>query len=146
MAAITPIVVPKAGGAVLVRSGVAQATTGQVDYVQVPPYATVAVWSVDLTAVAGTTPILTPGFKAIGPSADDARVVSPFGTALTGTLTAAGQFSVTIGLGVSEQVAIGTAKPAVLVPGLPVFLGLSLVFDRTTGDETYTYVSYVRFA
>lgn len=144
MAIIVPISFGREHGG-LVRLAAAQANVGQVDWVAVPPGAAFAVWSVDLTAVAGTTPILTPGLRAIGPSADDARIVSPFGTALTGTLTAAGNFSVGIGLGGTEQVAIGTAKPFVSVPGLPEYLGLSLVLDRTSGDETYTYASSIRF-
>ena len=135
------IIVPFSGR----RDAVAQANVGQTDWVAVPPGAAMAFWSVDLTAVAGTTPIVTPALKGLGPSADDARAVAPLGTALTGTLTAAGQFMVAIGLGFTEQVAIGTPKCGVLVPALPLYLGLVLVLDRTTGDETYTYVSAIRF-
>jgi hypothetical protein len=148
MAAITPIKTETGAGtgSAVIRIATAQANTGQTDWVTVPSGATLAIWSVDVTAVAGTTPIVTPSLQGLGPSADDARQVSPFGTALTGTLTAAGQFQVAIGLGVTEQVAIGTAKPAVLVPGLPFYLGLTLTLDRTTGNETYTYSSAIRFA
>jgi hypothetical protein len=149
MAAVTPISVSPGyvGEASVVRSATAQANTGQTDWIEVPAGASSVSIFCELTAVAGTTPIVTPSLKGLGLAADDALAIAPLGTALTGTLTAAPtQFSVSVAPSGTEQVAIGTAKCLVVYPVLPPLLGITLTLDRTTGNETYTYVLSVRFA
>lgn len=59
MATISLVATP---GATYTRTGAAQADTGQTDWVPVPQWAKYAHIRLDLTAVAGTTPTLTPAF------------------------------------------------------------------------------------
>ena len=151
MAAITPVTYDPLARYGL-RNGVAQANTGQTDWIRAPDWAAYAFIAFNLTAVAGTTPIaaLTILRTSVVTPTDDAVTFDlNGGTALT-SLTAAGTLTGIIGPDVPIDVATaatgvsGFSIPA-LIPRAPLLLGLKLLFDRTTGDETYTYTLEVEF-
>ncbi len=60
MAVVTLVADPIGSG--YTRTGTAQANTGQTDWIPVPGYAKYAHVRLDITALAGTTPTLTPAF------------------------------------------------------------------------------------
>lgn len=131
------------------RSASAQANTGQTDWIEVPKWARYADIILDITAVAGTTPILTPTILAADPiTKDDANVVS-IGT-LTTPPTAASTHRIVIGpgvTGIADDLAMAAAADSTVSINtvLPDLLGIQLTMDRTTGDETYTYTLNVSF-
>jgi len=136
---------------VLVRQGSAQANTGQEDWVNVPKWARYATVDFDLTAVAGTTPLADLSIRAMDwVTRDDASAYNLAGHAAFTQISAAAHLVVNIGPGVTgiaddtTTAATGASQASLNVP-LPVYLGLKLVFDRTTGDETYTYNLSVAF-
>jgi hypothetical protein len=123
------------------RSGVAQANTGQTDWVSIPSWARFAIVYFNLTANAGTTPVSTLNFLAPPPGIlDDANVMTLHSSA---SITAASQHAYNIGPGVTG-IANGTDSATadanvginVVLPGL---LGVQLVLDRADTNETYTY-------
>lgn len=131
------------------RAGTAQADTGQTDWIERPQWATKMVWTLDITAVAGTTPILTPALLAADPiTADDANVIAM--ATFTTPPTAAGTHVMEFGpgtTGIADDLALaatGDSKAAVNVD-LPDLIGVQLTLDRTTGNETYTYTLNVSF-
>jgi hypothetical protein len=102
----------------------------------------------NLTANAGTTPISTPAFLAVPPNAlDDANSAALFTGA---AITAAGQHIYHIGPGVTG-IANGTDATTGDAGGvgvnviLPDLLGVQILNDRGTGDETYTYTLDILF-
>jgi hypothetical protein len=153
MAAITTTVSALAGE-VRVRTATAQATTGQTDWIAVPKWARYAKVYLNLTAVSGNTPICTlslrdvvPGFTA---ASDDSYVINlAEHTALTG-ITAASILVVDVGPGVTgiaddvTNAAAASSRVAINAV-LPTLLGIKILNDRTTGDETYTYTLDIVF-
>lgn len=144
MAAITPVTSPNSEFIVL-RSVSAQATTGQTDWLYPPQWAKYALVYLNVTAVAGTTPILTPSFLAADPvSKDDTFVVNVAEhTALTG-ITAAAQYVFQLGpgvTGIADDVTNAAAADSYVSLNvvLPMLLGVKILNDRTSADETYTY-------
>lgn len=134
------------------REGVAQADDGQVDYIAVPQWARFAKIVFNLTAVAGTSPTAVFSIQETDPVAlDDTYNANVRGHTAFTTITAAAQLVVDVGPGVRGSTddvttsATGTSQAA-LNGVLPNILALSLVFDRTTGDETYTYSLTVTFS
>lgn len=133
-------------GVSLIRSASAQATTGQTDWLRLPPRATYASIYFNLTAVAGNTPIVTPSFLVPDPiTLDDAASLINLGehAAFTG-ITAAAQYVFDIGPGITgianDVTNAATADSYVsLNVILPAVLGVKLLNDRTSADETYTY-------
>lgn len=145
MAAITTV------GNPFRRSVSAQATTGQTDWIDVPSWAKYAQVIFSLSAVAGNTPISTLSLLVAEPIArDDSRVIAlAEHTGLTG-LTAAADLVVDIGPGVTgianDVTNSASADSYVTLNAvLPAVLGVKIVNDRTTGDETYTYNLSVTF-
>lgn len=134
------------------RSATAQANTGQTDYVAVPQWARFAKIVFNLTAVAGNTPTAVLSIQETDPIALDSTYNANLKgyTAFT-TITAAAQLVVDVGPGVTgiaddvTTAATGTSH-ATINGLLPNVLALSLVLDRTTGDETYTYNLTVTFS
>lgn len=144
MAAVT--VIRGSAGHQRIRTAAAQANTGQTDWVSVPVGAEIATVRLTVTAVAGTTPLarissiksMTPNLFAVGTAnankADDA--LSYEIAATTGDLSAAGTSDVQIGVGFTEDLAGPDAK---VDSALPDILGITVLLDRGTADETYTY-------
>src|SRR3990172_6902333 len=138
MAAIVPVNTSN-DPFVTLRNVSAQATTGQTDWLNIPPWAKSVTVSFNLTANAGTTPISTPSFIAADAiSRDDGDVATILtGAAITGAsthfyafgsyLTSAGTDSATL----DSWVVTNTV--------LPALMGFKILNDRTTGNETYTY-------
>ena len=134
------------------RSGAAQATTGQTDWINVPPGATHCFVFLNITATAGTTPLVDVSFLAADPvSRDDAHVIKLAEHAdLTDNDGTAAQYIFQFGTGVTGiaddvTIAAGADSVASLNVVLPPLLGVKLTLDRTTGDETYTYNLSVTF-
>jgi hypothetical protein len=138
------------GKALRLRSVTAQASTGQTDWVRVPPAAKFVEVLVNVTATGGTTPICLPSVLAADPIALSDTNTAPVGTATTTGITGTGLARIVVGPGVSgiaDQVAVGTSGGAdvKLNSVLPALLGIKVLNDRTTGDETYTYTVTVTF-
>ena len=133
------------------RSGTAQATVGQVDWINVPAWAKYCQVFFSLSAVAGTTPVATLSLKNGEPVArDDGRLIALAEHAAFTGLTAAADLVVDIGPGITgianDVTNSATADSYVALNAvLPQLLGVSLVLDRTDTDETYTYNLSVTF-
>lgn len=147
MAAIVPVTQVVNGFYPSIRDVAAQATTGQTDWLVVPAWARFVVVFFNLTANAGTTPISTPSFLAVPEGVfDDADTVTLFTGA---AITAASQHRYSTGPGVTG-IADGTDSATVdasvgVNTLLPALLGVKILNDRTTADETYTYKLSARF-
>jgi hypothetical protein len=151
-----------------VRVAAAQATVGQTDWIKVPTWATYCRVTIDLTAMAGTSPthtptLLTPSDAAKPHLSDNVSVVAgtdvpptdsvviPLGgTALTSGYTAAGTSVISIGpgvTGIANDVALGTTgvNAAAINDVLPDIIGIKVLNTRTNGNETYTYTVDVLF-
>lgn len=150
MAAITPVI--PTGEVFVVRTGTAQANTGQTDWVQVPPWATYAKVDFNLTSVgASTTPVADLTINGSDPATlDDSTLYKLRGHTAFTPITAAAHLVVDIGpgvTGIADEVTTAATgySDAAINTILPALLGLKLVFDRTTGDEVYTYKLSVLF-
>lgn len=135
----------------VLRNETAQATTGQTDWLNVPEFAENLMVYLNVTATAGTTPILTPAFLVADPvSRDDGHVVNLAEHAAFTGITDAAQVIFAIGPGVTgiandvTNGATGDSWVSLNTP-LPKLLGFQITNDRTTGDETYTYTLAVHF-
>lgn len=139
-----------------VRTAAAQATTGQTDYLAIPNWAIYMTLYWNVTAVAGTTPILTPNVLEMDPIAlDDAAAANGNlgGTAITNAATTSQSvYILHYGPGVTG---IANATYALSATGashlfvncnLPKVVGLVTLNDRTTGNETYTYTIDAAFS
>jgi hypothetical protein len=157
MAVIAPVSVagPGLGRFITLRNAVAQANIGQTDWLWVPRSAMYAYVLFTLSAAAGTTPVTNLTVKGADPvSLDDTFSWHVGGTTLTAQNTTAtsGLLQVVeIGPGITQaadDVILGATgvNHAAINAVLPTLMGLGLVFDRTTGDETYTYKLSVQFA
>lgn len=154
MAVIAPIAGAPHGSLISVRTGTAQANTGQTDWVTVPDWAKFATVDFNLTAVAGTSPLVTVvRLLGVDPvTRDDAYQynIAEHVDLATIDYTGAAHLVVDIGPGITgiadevTQAATGFSRAAINAI-LPSILGILLTFDRTTGDETYTYTLSVRF-
>lgn len=153
MAAITPVA-SQGGALALLRTGTAQANTGQTDWIAVPHWAHYATVDFNLTAVAGTTPLVTNIFvRGVDPvTLNDTYqyAIAEHADLATTDMTAAAHLVVDIGPGVTgiaddvTQAATGFSRAA-LNAVLPTMLGVTLTFDRADGNETYTYTVSVHF-
>lgn len=132
-----------------IRSGSAQANTGQTDWLGVPAWARSVEVDIDVNAVAGTTPILTPALLSGNTTTfDDADAIQMHGN-FTTPPTAASRNVISLGpdVAAADDLALsatGFGSGAVVAP-LPSLLGVQCVLDRGTGDETYTYTVSVKF-
>src|SRR5437762_3979829 len=131
------------------RNAPAQADTGQTDWVAVPAWAKYAqiVWNA--TAFAGTTPTTTSFLKGVDPvDLTTAYTFATFTSSPDGTGAAIAVINVGPGVtGIADDVALaatGASFASINFP-LPPFIGITLTFDRTTGNETYTYTLSIRF-
>lgn len=141
MAAITPVTTQFGRTATVFRTGSAQATTGQTDWINPPPWANYCHILYSLTAVAGTTPLV------------DVSILRPLASTPmndTGAITLSGAFTqitaaadlrISIGPTLTTDAttaATGTSDAAINAP-ISGLIGVKVLQDRTTGDETYTY-------
>lgn len=137
----------------IVRSAAAQANVGQTDWIIVPRWAKAALIDFNLSAVAGTTPLADLTINSTGRLQssglfDDTYIYKINNHAAFTQITAAAHLVVAVGAGLTADTttaATGYSEAAINYP-LPEVLGLKLVFDRTTGDETYTYTLITRFS
>lgn len=137
MAAIVPITHNN-----LRRTGTAQADTGQTDWIEVPSWGKFLVVQYSLTAVAGTTPTMTPSLLAADPIARDDGTVSTLATFTGMTAAASGYIQVGPGVtGIADDATTAAtgAGIASINMVLPKLLGVKVLLDRTDTDETYTY-------
>lgn len=127
----------------VIRTGTAQATTGQTDTVTTPGFARYATVYLNVTAVAGTTPLTDMKFQYVHPVSGNAVDMQWNGiTQIAGTTS--GNVVAHLGLGgvdtEDDTGAIYFAKDP-----LPGKWNIVTTLDRTTGDETYTYSIVVEF-
>jgi hypothetical protein len=144
MAAISPTTV--SSDFVVIRTGTAQANTGQTDWVSVPRWAQTAVIQYEVTATAGTTPgpsRVSALLAAGGVGRDDSRTTTV--ATITGAITNTGLQTVVIGPGVSGIADALTTTEVVVNSVLPPLLGITITLDRTNADETYTYTLSAQF-
>lgn len=133
-----------------VRSVTAQASTGQTDWVKVPRWAKFVRVLTNVTATAGTTPICTTSLLTADPITADDTNTAILGTAVTGGITSTGLFVIEYGpgiTGIADVVAeaVSGGSTAHMNGVLPQLLGIKVLNDRTTGNETYTYTVTVEF-
>jgi hypothetical protein len=130
------------------RNATAQANTGQTDWVVIPQWARIATVDFNLTSVgASTTPLADLTLNSTDPVLmDDTYIYKLRGHAGFTQITAAAHLVVTFGAGVHGASATDDTTTAAtgysdacINTVLPAILGVKLVFDRTTGDEVYTY-------
>lgn len=149
MAAITTLVGQKVLG--FTRTGTAQATIGQTDYIAVPKWARNAKVDFNLTAVAGNTPLADLTINGVDPvGMDDGSLYKLRGHTAFTQITGAAHLVVDVGpsaTGIADEVTTSATgySDAAINTILPAVLAIKLVFDRTTGDETYTYALSVFF-
>ena len=147
MAAITLVQTSNPPYAIL-RNASAQATTGQTDYVAVPAWAKYLYIYLNVSAVAGTTPLTDFKLSAVNPvTLDDGDNLDYLGwngiTQIAGTT--AGDIQVQIGPGITGIADDDTGPFYSLNGVLPGILGFVVTLDRTTADETYTYSLAYKF-
>lgn len=144
MAQIVPT--PTPGAYTVLRNVTAQATTGQTDWLDVPVWCSEILVTLNITANAGTTPVTTLTLRVPDPvtrdDTDDHAVLLTGAAittqsfhlyALSPEFTTAGADSV-------------NADSSVVQNGpIPRTLGVRVLNDRTTTDETYTYTLTVYF-
>lgn len=151
MAAITGAVAAAGPRGLLVRSATAQASTGQTDWVQTPHWAKYAIVRCSVTATAGTTPICLLELLSADPVTPDDATAGFVGGAVTTTgVTSTGTMIASVGpgiTGIANDVAFAVSgiSNVFLNDVLPQMLGIKVLNDRTTGDETYTYTVTVEF-
>ena len=150
MAAITATATAQLAGGpfVILRNASAQATTGQTDYVAVPSWARYCYIWLNVSAVAGTTPLTDFKLSSVNPvTMDDGDNLDYAGwngiTQIAGTTAA--DIQVQVGPGITG-IADDDTGPFYSVNGvLPPILGFVITLDRTTADETYTYSLAYKF-
>lgn len=127
----------------VVRTGTAQASTGQTDPVTTPGFATSAIVYLNVTATAGTTPLTDMKFQYIHPVSTNAVDMQWNGiTQVADTTT--GNVVVHMGLG-GVDTEDDTTPIYFLKDPLPSRWNIVTTLDRTTGNETYTYSIVVEF-
>jgi hypothetical protein len=137
---------------IVIRNETAQATIGQTDWIDVPLGATYAQVVFNLTDVGvSTTPIMLPSVFMADPVArnDTYKVKLGEHAALT-AFTAANMLVMNIGPGVTgiadDVTNSATAVSVVAINTvLPWLMGFTVLNDRTTGDEVYSYTISVVF-
>lgn len=136
------------GSVATVRSGAAQATTGQTDWVVIPPWAVDMFIFLEVTAVAGTTPLTDFKLVATHPVTLDDGFALDFAnwngiTQIAGTT--AGDIVVHVGPGITGIADDDTGPYYSINAPLPPVLGFRTTLDRADADETYTYNLAVAF-
>lgn len=131
----------------VIRDVSAQATTGQTDWFSVPDWCTRVYIEYNLTAVAGTSPLVDVTVrKTLDATPSDDVGEAAIHAALT-QITGAATLQITVAPDTTLDVTTtATGVSDVRVPiAIPRVMGVKVLQDRTTGDETYTYKVTVRF-
>ena len=130
----------------VLRNVSAQATTGQTDWLDVPDWTKSILVTYNLTANAGTTPITTVTLRAPDPVTRDDT--ADHGVLLTGAAVTAASFHyyALAPTFTTAGVDSATADSSVVQNGpIPTTIGVRVLNDRGTGDETYTYTLTIKF-
>lgn len=131
----------------VIRTGTAQASTGQTDWFSVPDWCTKVYIEYSLTAVAGTTPLVDVAvWKTLDTTPSDDTGAAAIHAAFT-QITGAATLQITVDPSTPLDVTTAaTGVSDVRIPiAIPRVMGVKVLNDRTTGDETYTYTVTVRF-
>lgn len=127
----------------VVRTGTAQANTGQTDTVVTPGFANTAIVYLNVTAAAGNTPLTDMKFQYVHPVSGNAVDMQWNGiTQIAGTTS--GNVVVVMGGG-NVDTEDDTTPVYFIKDPLPSKWNIVLTLDRTSGDETYTYSLVVEF-
>ena len=125
----------------ILRNVSANATTGFTDDIDVPSWALYAIFYINLTAVAGTTPLFDFKLQWIDPV--DNTTVEDFPGAGITQLTGADFIVYMVGApGLADD---DTGPVYTTAFPLPPTIRAVTTTDRGTGDETYTYTQAVVF-
>lgn len=146
MAAITPVTFT--GSYSVLRNATAQANTGQTDWINRPAWAKYLLLYYNLTAVAGTTPEMTPSLLQADPVLRDDASATTLATFTLMSAAADGYIQIGPGVtGIADDVTTAATGDGVASVNLvlPALIGVKLLLDRTTGDETYTYTLAAEF-
>lgn len=120
-----------------IQNATAQADTGQTDALQTPDWARSAIVHLRVSAVAGTTPLTDMKFQYVHPVSGTALDFQWDGiTQIAGTT--AGHVVVHVGTP-NIDTADDTGAVYFVTDQLPKQWNIVTTFDRTTGNETYTY-------
>lgn len=126
----------------VIRSATAQADTGQTDTVTTPGFAKTAIVYLNVTAVAGTSPLTDMKFQYVNPSTGNAVDMQWNGiTQIAGTTAG----NVVVVLGADYDTEDDTGPIYFLKDPLPQEWNIVITLDRTTGDETYSYTLSAEF-
>jgi hypothetical protein len=121
----------------LVRSGTAQADTGQTDLVQVPGFAKFMLVFIDVSATAGTTPLFDFKMQYVDPVRNAAVEDFP-GTGIT-QIAGNDNVVIQVGPGITGIADDDTGPVYSINMVLPPLINFVTTLDRTSSNETYTY-------
>lgn len=150
MAAIT-LVQPENPKFAVLRNATAQANTGQTDWILRPEWAKYLIVYLNVTATAGTTPLIDFSLLTVDPvSRDDSHVIKIGEHGDLTDITGVAQVVMQVGPGVTgiaddATIAATGDSYASINAVLPAYIGFKTTLDRTTGDETYTYTLAYEF-
>lgn len=121
----------------VVRTGTAQANTGQTDLVKVPGFADFMLVYVDVSATAGTTPLFDFKMQYVDPVRNAA--VEDFPGAGITQIAGNDNVVIQVGPGVTGIADDDTTAVYSINMMLPTLINFVTTLDRTSLDETYTY-------
>ena len=121
-----------------IATGTAQSDVGQTSTVEPPPWARYMTVYLNVTASAGSTPLIDFDIDDVDPI-DLTTDVDLFQWNGITQIAATGFVVIYAGPGITGIADDDTASVYKLNGPLPANMDFNLVFDRTTGDETYTY-------
>lgn len=120
----------------VIRNATAQANTGQTDTVQPPTWAVAAIFFLNWTATAGTTPLMDFTLNSGDPVAPTTTTPLEGWDGIT-QLSAVDLVTVSVG---PHRTALDDTGVDYHVPCLlPPFLDAVITLDRTSANETYSY-------
>lgn len=120
----------------LIRSGAAQANTGQTDTIKPPVWATAAIFYLNWTAKAGTTPLMDFTLNEVDPI--NLTTTTPL-EGWDGITQLAAEDLVTVRVGPHRATNDDTGVDYHVATLLPPVLNAVITLDRTSANETYTY-------
>lgn len=130
----------------VLRNVTAQATTGQTDWLDVPDWVKSIIVTLNITANAGTTPTTTLTLRAPDPVTRDDT--NDHGVVLTSAVITGASFHYyALAPTFTTAGTDGVASDSTVVQNgpIPSTIGVRVLNDRTTGDETYTYTLTIKF-
>lgn len=127
-----------------IHSATAQADTGATRNIAVPPGAVEAIFYLNWTAKAGTSPLIDLAIKEVDPVNRDTAIAIEGWDGIT-QLAAEALVTVRIGPGYASTTVDDTGINYHIGTTLPMILQTITTLDRTTGNETYTYSLSVVF-